>query len=244
MSQAPNISVGIVSGLNRIWGKAIQTDAKISPSNYGGPLVDIQGRVLGVLVPLSPDSTDNVAGVEWYDSGIGFAITLSHVNSVLPRLTQGQDLKPGILGVNLNSRDIYTQPPVIAGCRPNSPAYKAGFKAADRIIEIDGRPIERAGSVAQANGSPLCRRHAARRRRCAAKSAIERDLTLVDALDPYQRPFLGILPRARARRKRESLSATFTLTARRPGLACNLATGSRRLDGQAVANRERAHRSN
>ena len=39
---------------DRIWGKAIQTDAKISPNNYGGPLVDIAGRVLGVLVPMSP----------------------------------------------------------------------------------------------------------------------------------------------------------------------------------------------
>ena len=49
------MSVGIVSALDRIWGKAIQTDAKISPNNYGGPLVDIGGRVLGVLVPMSPD---------------------------------------------------------------------------------------------------------------------------------------------------------------------------------------------
>ena len=55
-ADAPSMSVGIVSALERIWGKAIQTDAKVSPSNYGGPLVDISGRVLGVLVPLSPDS--------------------------------------------------------------------------------------------------------------------------------------------------------------------------------------------
>ena len=51
----PQVSVGIISAKNRIWGKAIQTDAKISPSNYGGPLIDLQGRVLGVLVPMSPD---------------------------------------------------------------------------------------------------------------------------------------------------------------------------------------------
>ena len=86
----PNMSVGIVSGLNRIWGKAMQTDAKISPSNYGGPLVDIRGRVLGVLVPLSPDKHEDVAGVEWYDSGIGFAVPLAHVNTVLPRLSEGR----------------------------------------------------------------------------------------------------------------------------------------------------------
>ena len=52
----PNLSVGVISATNRIWSKAIQTDAKISPSNYGGPLIDIHGRVLGVLVPLSPQA--------------------------------------------------------------------------------------------------------------------------------------------------------------------------------------------
>src|SRR4051812_4608282 len=37
----PNLSVGVVSATNRIWSTAIQTDAKISPANYGGPLIDI-----------------------------------------------------------------------------------------------------------------------------------------------------------------------------------------------------------
>ena len=50
----PNMAVGVLSATDRIWGKAIQTDAAVSPNNYGGPLVDIAGRVLGVLVPLSP----------------------------------------------------------------------------------------------------------------------------------------------------------------------------------------------
>ena len=49
----PNLSVGILSALNRIWGKAVQTDAKISPANYGGPLIDLQGRCIGILVPMS-----------------------------------------------------------------------------------------------------------------------------------------------------------------------------------------------
>ncbi len=68
----PNVSVGILCAINRVWGKAVQTDAKVSPSNYGGPLIDIRGRVIGMLVPLSPQQEGEFAGAEWYDSGIGF----------------------------------------------------------------------------------------------------------------------------------------------------------------------------
>ena len=70
----PNLSVGIVSAIGRMWGRATQTDAKVSPTNYGGPLVNVQGEAIGILVPLDPQKSDETAGVEWYDSGIGFAI--------------------------------------------------------------------------------------------------------------------------------------------------------------------------
>ena len=73
----PNISVGIVSALGRMFGKVIQTDADVSTANYGGPLVDIRGRVYGVVVPMAPQATSEVAGAEWYDSGIGFAVPLA-----------------------------------------------------------------------------------------------------------------------------------------------------------------------
>ncbi|MEZ6095579.1 MAG: trypsin-like peptidase domain-containing protein [Pirellulaceae bacterium] len=48
------VSTGIISATNRIGGRAIQTDANISPASYGGPLVDIHGDVLGICVPLNP----------------------------------------------------------------------------------------------------------------------------------------------------------------------------------------------
>ncbi len=189
----PNLSVGIVSGLNRIWGTAIQTDAKISPNNYGGALVDIRGRVLGILAPLSPESHEDVAGVEWYDSGIGFAVPLAHVYSVLPKLSAGHDLKPGILGVSLNSRDIYSKPAIIVNCRPNSPAAKAGFQAGDQIIEIDGKPVQR-----QAQLRERINRHYAGETLhvvvLRGTERIERDVALIDSLEPYARPFLGLLP--------------------------------------------------
>ena len=81
--------------MGRVWGKALQTDAPVSPNNYGGPLVDIRGRVMGLLVPLSPQSAEEIAGVEWYDSGIGFAMPLEAIQKVLPKLRKGEDLYYG-----------------------------------------------------------------------------------------------------------------------------------------------------
>ncbi len=190
----PNVSVGIVSALDRIWGKALQTDAKISPNNYGGPLVDIRGRVLGVLAPLSQTKGAEATSVEWYDSGIGFAVPLAHINQILPRLKAGEDLKPGLIGISLAGRDMYADAPVIAACRPNSPAYKSGLKAGDKIVEIAGRNVVRHSQLMY----ELNRRYAGDKLRVAVMRGdkrIEQDLELVDHLDPYQRAFLGILPK-------------------------------------------------
>ncbi|MCA9056546.1 MAG: trypsin-like peptidase domain-containing protein, partial [Planctomycetaceae bacterium] len=105
-SAFPNLSVGILSAINRVWGRAVQTDAKISPANYGGPLVDLDGRGIGILVPLSPQKTDETAGVEWYDGGIGFAIPLEDVYAVLGRLKAGEELKPGLMGVSFPDQGV------------------------------------------------------------------------------------------------------------------------------------------
>ena len=191
--ERPNLSVGILSAVGRIWGKALQTDAAVSPNNYGGPLVDIRGRVLGVLVPLSPQSAEEVAGIEWYDSGIGFAIPLQMINKVLPRLRKGEDLHTGIMGIYLKSRNLYTGDTLLAACRPNSPADKAGFKSGDRIVEIDGRHVERAAEVRQ----EIARHDAGEKIRVVAmrdKERIDREVELVAKLQPYQHGFLGILP--------------------------------------------------
>ncbi|HEY2840880.1 MAG TPA: PDZ domain-containing protein [Pirellulales bacterium] len=234
----PNMSAGIVSGLNRIWGKAIQTDAKVSPANYGGPLVDIRGRVLGVLVPLSPQATNDLAGIEWYDSGIGFAVPLAHINTVLPKLKEGTDLKPGILGVSFNGNDLYGKQPVIASCRPNSPAYKAGLKAGDQIIEIDGQAIERQAQLRQ----QINRRYAGDTLKVVVlrdKERVERDIALVDQLEPFQRAFLGILPKRDAPADPAGVTVRFVYPDS-PAAKAGLLTGDliTSVDGQAVANRE------
>ncbi len=103
-SASPAVSVGIISGLARMNGIAVQTDAKISPANLRQLLsIDLEGRVLGICVPLGGE--DVTAGVEWYDSGIGFAITSEFLNERLPRLQAGQTLERGLLGIALDPEE-------------------------------------------------------------------------------------------------------------------------------------------
>ena len=192
-AKQPSVSVGIISAVNRIWSKAIQTDAKVSPNNYGGPLVDIRGRVLGVLVPMNPMGSSELAGVEWYDSGIGFAVPLEDINKVLPRLEKGEDLHPGLMGISLKPGDMFADPAVIAAVRPNSPAGRAGFKAKDKVVEIDGHPIATQVQLKHLMG-PLYGGDKIRVVVLHGKERIEKTLELIDKLTAYVHPFLGILP--------------------------------------------------
>lgn len=192
-AESPSVSVGIVSALNRVWGKAIQTDAKVSPVNYGGPLLDIQGRVLGILAPLSPYESGETAGVEWYDSGIGFAVPLVDVMAVLERLKTGEDLLPGLLGISFNAKDMVRAEPVIDKIRFGSPAEKAGLKIEDRITAVDGTAVERLSEMKHLLGGKYADE--------VVKFTIQRgdqtlqvDVTLTGELAPYQPAFLGILP--------------------------------------------------
>ena len=143
----PSVSEGIVSALGRIAGKAIQTDAKISPVNYGGPLVGLDGRVLGILVPASPDAEGATAGFEWYDSGIGFAVPLEDLKRVLPTLQKGVNLSRGVLGVTMAQGDPFRAAPKLTGVRAGSPAEKAGLKAGDVITRVNSVAVATQGQL-------------------------------------------------------------------------------------------------
>jgi serine protease Do len=194
----PNLSVGIISATNRIWGRAIQTDAKISPANYGGPLIDIEGRVLGILAPLAQDgggsgAASEIAGVEWYDSGIGFAVPLEDINELLPRMKAEKELRPGKLGVSLKRNNLYSGDVVIASAASGSPAQQAGLKAGDKIIEVDGAKITRQAELRQV----LMPHYASDKLKIVAMRGterIEREIELVAEIAPYEFPFLGVLP--------------------------------------------------
>ena len=192
-ANAPNVSVGIVSALNRVWGKAIQTDAKVSPVNYGGVLVDVDGTVLGVLVPLSPQDNSTVAGVEWYDSGIGFAIPLTDVLATLDRLKQGKDLRAGLAGFTFSSTDMFGGDTKIDRVRYDSPMYGAGFKDGDQILELDGHKVTRPAQVKHVLGSKIEGDKLAITIKRGAETK-QADLTLVGELPPFEAGFLGVLP--------------------------------------------------
>ncbi|MFL5339519.1 MAG: PDZ domain-containing protein [Gemmataceae bacterium] len=190
----PSASVGIISALNRIWGKAVQTDAKVSPVNYGGALIDVDGRVQGILVPASPFGEGDTAGVEWYDSGIGFAIPLEDVFAALPRLKQGKNLRRGLLGITPSGTDIYSGHSTVKTVALESAAEKAGIKAGDQIIEVDGKPVQNHAQLQHALG-PKYEGDTVSVKVLRGKDTKEfKNLVLSGSLTAYTLPFLGILP--------------------------------------------------
>lgn len=189
----PSLSIGIVSALGRIWGKAIQTDAKVSPVNYGGALIDLKGRILGILVPLSPEQSGEVAGVEWYDGGIGFAIPLADAIASAEKLKAGKDLMPGLLGITVKAESKLDGRPDLDRVRIGSPADTAGLKVGDTLEEVAGKKIRRYSDLQTALGTKYAGDTVSIAvRRGDMRVAV--DVTLTDKLLPYERPFLGILP--------------------------------------------------
>jgi serine protease Do len=198
-----DVSVGIVSALRRMHGRVLQTDANISAVNYGGPLVDLQGRVLGVMVPMSPNPQANaahhkggqseVAGVEFYDSGIGFAVPLAHIMAKLESWKQGVDLEPGLLGVGLISGASFATPATIATIWHNSPAASAGWKPDDQIVAIDGIPVETQDQLR----SQIVPRYAGDQLTVTLQRGdqqLESQITLTATLEVFRHAMLGFLP--------------------------------------------------
>lgn len=146
----PELSSGIVSATGRVRGRAVQTDAAVSPLNYGGPLVDLEGRVLGILVPLVAAGEDPVSRVGWYDSGIGFAVPVADLR--IPDMVAGGELHSGWSGISFRESAGLASPAVVAAIEGDSPAGQAGIEPGDRVTAANGQPVELLAGLRQISG--------------------------------------------------------------------------------------------
>lgn len=131
---APTATQGIVSVTGRFEGRADQVDAPLDRSNWGGPVVDLEGRLAGVAVYV-----DERLGER---SGVGFAVPVPRILAVLERLAQGDQLEAGWLGVVIPRHDDGEGPGVaIRAVLPGSSAAAAGVETGDRVVGLAGRPV-------------------------------------------------------------------------------------------------------
>lgn len=126
-----------ISEINRF--PLIQTDAPINPGNSGGPLVNLKGEVIGVNSAIDPRA-----------QGIGFAIPIDEVKSILPQLEKEGRILSGYLGValadleprianELGLKDL--DGAVVAQVEPKSPAQRSGLLPYDVITEFNGKKV-------------------------------------------------------------------------------------------------------
>ena len=141
------VTTGIISAVNRKItdsdGKTytcIQTDAAINSGNSGGALVNSEGKVIGINT-LKLSGT----GIE----GIGFAIPINSTTDITSQLIQYSKVKRpfiGISGIDLNAETAKTYNLVegvyVKSVEDFSAAEKAGLKAGDVIIEVEGKSIK------------------------------------------------------------------------------------------------------
>ena len=143
------VTAGIVSAKGRSgFGLAdfenfIQTDAAINFGNSGGPLINLDGKVVGINTAIA-GSSGNI--------GIGFAIPINMAKHVYDQLIKGGTVERGFLGVGVEDLTPETAPyfglkedakgVLIPEVTPDSAADKAGIKYKDIILELNGKPVE------------------------------------------------------------------------------------------------------
>jgi serine protease Do len=140
-----SVTAGIISAKGRNIGQGpyddfLQTDASINPGNSGGPLFNLDGEVVGV-------NTAIIRGGQ----GIGFAVPVDMVKSILPQLREKGYVTRGYIGASLQSltevmAESFGVPAnsgvLIGAVEENGPADAAGLKAGDIVTEFAGKSIE------------------------------------------------------------------------------------------------------
>lgn len=136
------VTAGIVSAVDQTncstnaCAAMVQTDAAINPGNSGGPLVDREGRVLGINVSIFTDSGAN--------DGVGFAVPADIVVTYADGIISGEPIETAFLGVQLVPGDVDTEGragAVIESVVEESAAASAGIQEDDVIIALDDVPV-------------------------------------------------------------------------------------------------------
>jgi putative serine protease PepD len=154
-----SVSSGIVSALHRTVelgsesgagtgasvGDAIQTDAAINPGNSGGPLVDDQGRVIGINSAIASLGGGDGRGQSG-SIGVGFAIPSDEVSSVANQLIKGETPRHALLGIGLS--DDPNGGALITDVAAGSSAARGGLRAGDVITKVDQTATPDASSLA------------------------------------------------------------------------------------------------
>lgn len=145
------VTSGIVSALGRSGLKIegyedfIQTDASINPGNSGGALVNFQGELIGINTAIIGPAGGSV--------GIGFAVPVTIVRSVMEQLREYGEVRRGRLGVAIQdlTPDLAEslnlkgdEGALIAKIERGSPADSGGLRSGDVVVAVDGRPIRSA----------------------------------------------------------------------------------------------------
>ena len=127
----------------------IQTDASINPGNSGGPLVDSQGRVIGINTAILARGGGNI--------GIGFAVPSNMAEAVMDQIITHGAVERGRVGVALQTLTpdladaMALDSPggaLIAQVDPGSPASSAGLEPGDVVVSIDDTRVESASALA------------------------------------------------------------------------------------------------
>ncbi len=157
------VTAGIVSALGRTLNVGpvidgvragiqnfIQTDAVINRGNSGGPLIDLEGRVVGINTAIGSSSG--------FYEGYGFAIPINLARTVARDLIEYGRVRRSWLGLTFNiieapyarARSLPDNPPIgalVGDITPGGSADEAGLRSEDIILEIDGEPIDNSGKL-------------------------------------------------------------------------------------------------
>jgi len=142
------VTAGIVSALHREMtapnnytiADSIQTDAAINHGNSGGPLLDLNAKVVGVNAQIDSDSGDN--------SGVGFAIPSNTVRSIVTQLISSGSVHHAYLGVGI--ADASNGGAKLTDVRQGTPAANAGLQVGDVITKVDGASVADAAALGSA----------------------------------------------------------------------------------------------